>query len=345
LIVVFVANSIISTINTMTTREQLQTAVILCNSQEEQVEILQLCLSGYPEDWQPRATLWCQQAIQQIQQNAVVLDALLEQVDEGKTVEPNQIPPTPPIFTRLLTLEKHKEKLGDLNNLFEEAVGLNNVELLELLLQDVRADPSVKNNYAIRLASCKGHLTVVDRLLQDPRVDPSANNNEAIRRASENGHLAVVNRLLQDSRVDPSVDDNYAICFSSEKGHLDVVDRLLQDERVDPSANDSISIYMASVDGYLAVVDRLLQYGRVDPSAWSNSAIRAASCNGHLAVVDRLLQDPRVNPSADNNNAIRVASKNGYLAVVDRLLQDPVLTLLQRVITLSDGHPKMVILL
>jgi hypothetical protein len=65
----------------MATREQLQTAVILCNSQEEQVEILQLTLSGYPEDWQPRATLWCQQVIPQLQQNAVVLDGLLEQVE------------------------------------------------------------------------------------------------------------------------------------------------------------------------------------------------------------------------------------------------------------------------
>ena len=95
----------------MATREQLQSAVILCNEQEKHVEILQLTLTGLTEDWETRATLWCQQVIPQLQENAVLLDGLLEQVDEGKVVEHNQIPPTPVIYTRLLTLEKHKEKL------------------------------------------------------------------------------------------------------------------------------------------------------------------------------------------------------------------------------------------
>ena len=288
---------------TMATREQLQSAVILCNEQEKHVEILQLTLTGLTEDWGKRATLWYQQVIPQLQENAVLLDGLLEQMDEGKVVEHNQIPPTPVIYTRLLTLEKHKETLKDPCKWFEEAVTIGNADLLDLLLQDPRVDPSVLDNFAIRRASAYGHLAVVDRLLRDPRIDPSADNNLAIRLASEKGHLAVVDRLLQDPRVDPSAWDSWAIRWASENGHLAVVDRLLQEPRVDPSADKNWAIRFASERGHLPVVERLLQDPRVDPSADSNYAIRRASVWGRLAVVNRLLQDPRVNGSVIKSDA------------------------------------------
>jgi ankyrin repeat protein len=118
---------------------------------------------------------------------------------------------------------------------FINASELGHLEVVTLLLQDPRVDPSASNNYAFQLASNKGHLAVVTLLLQDPRVDPSANNNIPIQWASRYGHLAVVNLLLQDTRVDPSAEDNIAIQHASYNGHLEIVERLLQDERVDPN--------------------------------------------------------------------------------------------------------------
>jgi hypothetical protein len=49
--------------------------------------------------------------------------------------------------------------------------------MVELLLQDVRVDPSALANWAIIGASQEGHLGIVERLLQDARVDPSALGN------------------------------------------------------------------------------------------------------------------------------------------------------------------------
>jgi hypothetical protein len=69
---------------------------------------------------------------------------------------------------------------------------------------------------AISLASENGHVEVVKLLLNDPRVDPSAYNNDAIRWASKYGHVEVVKLLLNDPRVDPSVANNYAIRLASE---------------------------------------------------------------------------------------------------------------------------------
>ena len=245
-------------------REQLQNAAVQCTAQEQQVEILQLSLlPSLSDEWQTRATGWCLIAIQQIQQNAVVLDGLLEQLDEGKSVDASSIPQEPAEYIRLLALEAHKEKLKEPQKWFDIAIK-NNVILFNLLLFDSSIDPSAHNNLDIQTASKKGYIAIVERLLQDPRVDPSTFNNCAIRWASQFGHLAVVDRLLQDARVDPSTFNNCAIRGASEFGHLAIVERLLQDARVDPSADN-------------------------------NYAIRYAFKNGHLAVVDRIKKDPRVN--------------------------------------------------
>ena len=106
-----------------------------------------------------------------------------------------------------------------------EASNYGYLQIVELLLTH-GADPSNTYNDALRWASRKGHLAVVERLLQDRRVDPRDVNNYAIRKASEYGHLAVVERLLQDRRVDPSVNDNEALRLANRNGHLAVVERL-----------------------------------------------------------------------------------------------------------------------
>ena len=75
---------------------------------------------------------------------------------------------------------------------------------------------SAENNYAIQLASRKGHLEIVELLLQDPRVDPSADDNYAIGWASQNGHLEIIKLLLQDPRVDPSLQSNQIPFITSQ---------------------------------------------------------------------------------------------------------------------------------
>jgi ankyrin repeat protein len=339
----------------MTTREQIQTAVILCGEQERHVEIIQLTLSEYPEDWQMRALRWCQQAIPQLQQNAIKLDGMLEQMDDGIIItEP--LPEPPVEYRRLLTFERLKNNLVDTTELFTRTRDVDVIDLLlfdpklnpstfiyvflwasknghlaivERFLQDTHVDPSADHNKAICNACENGHLAIVERLLQDPRVDPSDTEgiwtatNHAIRLACKNSHLAIVERLLQDPRVDPSDIGNICLRIASSNGHLDLVNLLLQDPRVDPCAGDNYSIIIASKKGHIDIVNRLLQYPQIDPSAYDNEAIAAASSAGHLDVVNRLLQDTRVDPFATRCRALRYAIMSNNLHVVTRLLQDP----------------------
>ena len=172
------------------------------------------------------------------------------------------------------------------------------------------------------LACTNGNIKVVNRCI-DSNIDPSYLYNRAIRMASCNGHLLVVNRLLQDPRVDPTGLDNFAIIYSSSYGKLSVVERLLQDPRVDPSYSQNQAIRMASYYGHLSVVERLLQDPRVDPSDKNNWAICVASRGGYLSVVERLLEDPRVDPSVNNNEALNNATVVHRYLVVQRLLKDP----------------------
>ncbi|KAJ3177625.1 hypothetical protein HDU87_004378 [Geranomyces variabilis] len=194
--------------------------------------------------------------------------------------------------------------------------------VVELLLRDKRADPSILGNKAVRSASEYGHAAVVDLLLHDERVDPSALDNKAIQLASEKGHAAVVDLLLHDKRVDPSAGNNHGIQMASRNGHTATVELLLRDKRADPAAHNSEAIRSASSHGHTAIVELLLRDKRADPSALDNTAIQCASTNGHAAVVDLLLQDERVDPSTADNKAIRIASRLGYDKVVGLLLCD-----------------------
>ncbi len=67
---------------------------------------------------------------------------------------------------------------------------------------------------AISLASEYDHVEVVKLLLNDPRVDPSTDDNAAIRFASNYGRVEVVKLLVNDPRVDQSGVNLYhsAIC-------------------------------------------------------------------------------------------------------------------------------------
>jgi ankyrin repeat protein len=144
--------------------------------------------------------------------------------------------------------------------IFEHSCNNGYTDVVELLLQDKRVDPSVRNNYAIRWASKYGHTDVVELLLQDKRVDPSDGDNEAILYASEKGHTEIVRMLLKDSRVDPSDWDNSAILYASKNGHTEIVKLLLQDKRVDPSAYDNEAIRLASLKGYTEIVELLKKH-------------------------------------------------------------------------------------
>jgi hypothetical protein len=156
----------------MATREKIQSAIIQIAEQEKQLLI----------------------EIQKLQQNAVLLDGLLESLDEGNKVSCSLLPKPVVIEVK----KQYTDTLENVKKRFTQAIASGNIKEVSELLQDGRIDPSECNNAAIRMASFHNHLAIVNLLLQDSLVDPSDRNNSAIGSASRNGHLAVVDRLLQE---------------------------------------------------------------------------------------------------------------------------------------------------
>lgn len=63
------------------------------------------------------------------------------------------------------------------------------------------ADPSIRNNLAIKMAACAGKIGVFKKILKDPRVDPTIDNYYAIKYAAMAGYSRIVVALLDDGRV------------------------------------------------------------------------------------------------------------------------------------------------
>ena len=165
------------------------------------------------------------------------------------------------------------------------------------------------------------YFEIVELLLDDGRVDPSELNQECLRHAAENGHLWVVDLLLQDWRVEPDAIQNFAIRLACLNGHSEIVNLLMSYDRVDPGVKDNYCIQWASANGHTKVVKMLLldKSGRVDPSSNNNYCIKKACFFGHFAIVKILIRQPSVNPCDSDNYSIRIACEKGYLRIAKLL--------------------------
>lgn len=91
---------------------------------------------------------------------------------------------------------------------------------------------------ALSISIARGKNEVLKIVLQDKRIDPSKDCNKPIKVAAQFGNLQAVKMLLNDNRVDPSEKDiqtdeyNYALNQAIENGHSDIVQLLLKDKRV-----------------------------------------------------------------------------------------------------------------
>jgi ankyrin repeat protein len=181
------------------------------------------------------------------------------------------------------------------------------MDVVKLLLQDSRVDPSSNNSCTILYVSTYRQyletslifhttevLDVMKLLLQDSRVDP----NLRIQYASEFGYTELVQSLLKDSRVDPS-SCNYAIQKAAKNGHEETVKLLLQDSRVDP-------LLQTQFASDVKHVECLLKDSSVDP------AIQETAKNVHEEIVKLLFQDSPVNPILRQTKQGRYSRVNTY---------------------------------
>lgn len=196
-----------------------------------------------------------------------------------------------------------------------------------MITEMIQTDPTFDSQYMLRYACLEGEFDIVDLLLQDPRVNPSVQDNIPIKYASEHGFTNIVERLLRDPRVDPSAEKQYALKEACFNNRAETIKALLQDPRVDPSVENQRPLKIAIAHGYTVTVRELLKDPRVDPSILINGEeqvlLAAAIKTGDPNLIKLLLLDPRVDPTVNHQFAIRKAVQLETLSTVQAVLQDP----------------------
>lgn len=150
---------------------------------------------------------------------------------------------------------------NDYNNLLLS----DEVDLVELAIQYGKL-PSYENNLPLRNAVEKNNIDVVRLLLSSKYrhlVNPTVHNNYILRISVVNGRSEIVKLLLEDGRVDPSVDNNKLLSIAIVNGFLDIFMSLYNCRRVDPSANDNAALKLAYRKRYYSIVELLLADNRV----------------------------------------------------------------------------------
>jgi len=167
-------------------------------------------------------------------------------------------------------------------------------------------DPAKDDSYGLRAACLSGRTEVVRILLEDGRSNPSVLSSDPIRLAVSSRFPDIVRLLLNDGRADPSVRDSSALLCACDSGETKIVRMLLEDGRADPCASNNYAIREASAEGYIDIVRLLLEDGRTDPSVKNNEALRSACTEGPIDLIRLLLEDERV-VRAGLNGAKRTA--------------------------------------
>ena len=199
----------------------------------------------------------------------------------------------------------------------------NQLEIVNLLLNDERVDPSNQSDKALIEAVQVRSWRIVKRLLQDDRVNPAARNNQAIYDSVNIEESLIFDILLNDPRVDPSDQNNRTFIIASSIGNLHDVIILLNDPRVNPSDRDNEAIIAAAYNGHTGIIKLLLQDPRVDPSDQDNEALVNAMEFNHYKTLYVLLNDPRVDPSFDGNYLLIIAIERAKFPIhIDNPLND-----------------------
>jgi ankyrin repeat protein len=156
---------------------------------------------------------------------------------------------------------------------FHVAIRYKRVDIVKILLEDGRVDPSVidnRGNSALHTA-CEneiGNTEIVRLLLEDARTNPMAQNffqQNALMIACQYKLIEIIKILLEDGRTDPSVGTNWGqtplhvLCNGSS---LIGVKILLEDPRVDPfkkNNNGSTPLSLACGNHQVKTVKYLLE--------------------------------------------------------------------------------------
>jgi hypothetical protein len=192
------------------------------------------------------------------------------------------------------------------SNYLEWALNEDHPEILALLLQSDRFNPTAYSSSVVMDAARYGYPQCLQLLLKNPRVQRTCSRNELVLAAGASNKPEIIKMALNlpepanvSHRYEPTSHDNYLWRESVERGYTALVEILLADPRIDPTINNHQALITASFRGYPDMVRLLLKDKRVDPTAQDCRAMRVAIERGRNIIIQLFLVDGRVKPGLE----------------------------------------------
>jgi ankyrin repeat protein len=239
-----------------------------------------------------------------------------------------------PCRTGKLEIVKDKVGKGLRKNTMNTALAIaschGHLQIVQFLVEN-GAEPHYQNNYAVRLAAVLGHTDVVKFLLEH-----GADKDQALQSIIIAEHIIGDNRNDYDETyygnlfhhfettdllIEKGAHKNKALNFACEQGKLTFV-KILVEKGAEVSFKNDYPVRAASSNGYLQIVKFLKEKG-ADITALNNHAVRSACLFGHLETV-KFLHENGADLTAYWNIAIKNACYHGHSEVVKYLVENGV---------------------
>jgi ankyrin repeat protein len=147
----------------------------------------------------------------------------------------------------------------------------------------------------LEIACFQGNTSVVELLLQDNRADPLAQNYNCYRVACSKGKTEILEMLLKKLPINIQIDMFESMQSACQRLHENTIRIIMNDSRFIFQPPNSI-LEVACVIGHKSIIKLLLQDERFDPTADNFSALRRAIISKRMGTYSLLLADKRVNP-------------------------------------------------
>lgn len=178
------------------------------------------------------------------------------------------------------------DQLVQRESILIECCVLNDVAMVKNILKTGVADPSAQNNLALTYAVHFEHLEIIKLLLEDGRADPSVPYT-LLYESIKDKKWEIINLFLIDKRFDPTCYDCYLLQRVVRSGCLSTMKLLLQDKRVDPTWNNNYAINCAVASGYLEMFKLLMADERINIDY--HYLLNCSAERGHVEIVELLL--------------------------------------------------------
>jgi len=169
---------------------------------------------------------------------------------------------------------------------------------------------NIQDVNAMHITSKNGNVEIMKLLLEDGRIDPTQGGYvtnigfySPLHISSKMGHVEIVKLLLEDDRVNPNQKDEVEgftpLMFACIENKIQVVKILLEDDRVNPNQKDEVEgftpLMFACIENKIQVVKILLSNPRININEVNNGhldCLYICCINDHHELVEMILTNP-----------------------------------------------------